>query len=145
MSTLGTKLLKLRQEHDLSQREIANILGVSQTAYGTWESDEHNPRKENLVKLSQYYNISLQELLDENEKMSVTNNDIRGGNNIFANNNIPTINTVNIQQSPEIIELLKKEGENILKLIESQQEQQSQSTKLLESHLKLVELMYKKN
>ena len=143
MSTLGTKLLKLRQEHKLSQTEIADILGVKQTTYSGWESDEVKPKSENLFKLSQYYKINMQELFDENDKISMINHDNNnnGGNNIFANEN----NTVNIQQSPEIIELLKNEEENIFKLIASQQEQQAQTTKLLESHFKLVELMNKKN
>ena len=65
----------------------------------------------------------------------------RGINNVLTSEN----NTINIQQSPEIIELLKKEEENIFKLIASQQELQAQTAKLLESHFKLVELMNKKN
>ena len=106
MLTLGTKLLKLRQEHNLSQTEIADILGITQTTYGCWESDKYSPRKENLIKLSQYYNINLHELVDENEKIGVLNhdNDISGGNNIFANGN----DTVNIQQSPRNNRAFKK-------------------------------------
>jgi len=51
MQTLGTKLSKLRANHNLSQIEIAEALGVSQTTYGCWESDEYSPRKENLLNI----------------------------------------------------------------------------------------------
>jgi hypothetical protein len=57
--------------------------------------------------------------LDDNEKISVASNDISGGNNFFANN-IPSINTVNIQPSSEIIEQVLKTQEQISKLLESQ-------------------------
>ncbi|MCL2290014.1 MAG: helix-turn-helix domain-containing protein [Bacteroidetes bacterium] len=47
MPTLGTKLLKLRREANLSQAEIADFLGVSQNAYNRWESDKCKPLAEN--------------------------------------------------------------------------------------------------
>ena len=142
MSTLGTKLLKLRQEHKLSQTEIADILGVAQPSYNSWESDICSPRRENLVKISQYYKISLHELLDDSEKINISNHDITGGN-ILAKE--LTNNTIHFQQSPEIIELLKQEKENISKFIATQQELQTQTTKMMESHLKLLEIITQKN
>ena len=72
-----------------------------------------------MLKISQYYNVDIQELLDDNEKISVTNNDIAGENNFFASN-IPSINTLNIQPSTEIIEKVLKTQEQISKLLESQ-------------------------
>jgi transcriptional regulator with XRE-family HTH domain len=119
MATLGTKLLKLRREANLSQTEIADFIGVSQNAYNRWESDKCKPQAENLLKLSQYYHINIQELIDENEKINVSNNDIKGGNNFFGNN-IPSITTLNIQPSIEIIEKVLKTQEQISKLLESQ-------------------------
>lgn len=82
------------------------------------------------LKISQYYHINVQELLDDNEKINVSSNDISGGNNFFANN-IPSINTVNIQPSTEIIE----------KVLETQE----QISKLLESQFKLIEVIIKKD
>ena len=143
MSTLGTKLSKLRKDHKLSQMEVAEILGVSQTAYNSWESDKSKPKSENLLKISQYYNINLRELIDDNEKISIANNNISGGSNFIAKDS--STNTINnIHPSPEIIEQLLKSHEQLLKLLEVQQEQQSQTSTLLESHFQLLELMYKK-
>jgi transcriptional regulator with XRE-family HTH domain len=115
MATLGTKLLNLRQEQKLSQSEIAEILDVSQNAYNKWESDKCKPTADNLLKWSQYYHIDIHELLDDNEKISLSGNKIKGENNIIAN----TIPTINIQ-SPELIENILRNQETMSKLLESQ-------------------------
>ena len=136
-------MLKLRQEHKLSQAELAEILGVSQTIYGCWESGVYSPRKENLVKIAQYYNIDIKYLLDDKETINIENNNFTNGNNFLTKEF--TNNTFHIQQSPEIIELLKTHEEQIFKLMTSQQELQIQTSKILESHFKLLELINKKN
>ncbi|MDR1347173.1 MAG: helix-turn-helix domain-containing protein [Prevotellaceae bacterium] len=130
MATLGTKLLNLRRQYRLSQTEIADILNVSQNAYNKWESDKNKPSADNLLKLSQYYKVDIMELLDDNDKINLSNNEIKGGNNFFANN-IPTINTVNIQQPSEIMERILQTQEQI--------------SKLLESQFRLIEELLKKN
>ena len=41
--TFGTKLQKLREEKNISQKEISDLLEISQTIYGKWESDIFYP------------------------------------------------------------------------------------------------------
>ena len=118
MATLGTKLLKLRQEHRLSQMEISDILGVSQNAYSRWEADKCKPLAENLFKISQYYKIDMSELLDDSGAVNFSGNEIKGGNNFFANN--PSNNTVNIQPSIELVERFLQSQERIALLLDSQ-------------------------
>ena len=116
MATLGKKLLNLRHSHQLSQTEIADILNVSQNAYNKWEADKCKPSADNLLKISQYYNINIIELLDDNEKISLSNNDIKGENNIIAN----TSPTINIQVSTSLVNQMIKTQEQISKLLDSQ-------------------------
>jgi len=116
MASLGSKLLHLRREHRLSQSEIAECLDVSQNAYNKWEADKCKPSADNLLKLSQYYKIDIIELLDDNEKISFSNNEIKGENNIIAN----TSPTINIQPSTSLMEQLLKMQEQISKLSEAQ-------------------------
>ncbi|GHT54752.1 hypothetical protein FACS189451_08160 [Bacteroidia bacterium] len=116
MASLGTKLLNLRQQHKLSQMEIADILNISQNAYNKWEADKCKPSADNLLKLSQYYKIDIVELLNDNEKISLLNNEIKGENNIIAN----TIPTINIQSSSSLMERVLHTQEQISKLLESQ-------------------------
>jgi transcriptional regulator with XRE-family HTH domain len=127
MATLGTKLLNLRRQHKLSQTEIADILDVSQNAYNKWEADKCKPSADNLLKLSQYYKVDIIELLDDNEKINLLNNEIKGENNIIANN-IPTIN---IQLSTSLMEQVMQ--------------MQKQIAGLLESQFRLIEELLKKN
>ena len=116
MSSIGTKLLHLRRQHRLSQTEIADALNISQNAYNKWEADKCKPSADNLLKLSQYYKIDVIELLDDNEKINLSNNEIKGENNIIAN----TIPTINIQPSTSLMERVLQTQEQISKLLESQ-------------------------
>jgi transcriptional regulator with XRE-family HTH domain len=116
MATLGSKLLKLRQEHKFSQMEIAEKLDVSQNAYCKWEADKCKPGADNLQKIAVFYNIDMSDLLDDNEKISLSGNEINGENNIIAN----TIPTINIQISKDLIEKVLQNQENITKMLEMQ-------------------------
>ncbi|CAM3609902.1 helix-turn-helix transcriptional regulator [Elizabethkingia occulta] len=62
---LNTKLRKLRNFRKLSQVELAEALQISQTAYNKWESGATKPSLDNILKLSQFYNIYIEELIDE--------------------------------------------------------------------------------
>ncbi|GHT18816.1 hypothetical protein FACS189429_5820 [Bacteroidia bacterium] len=119
MATLGKKLLDLRNEHKLSQTEFADCIGVSQNAYHRWESDMCKPKVDNLQKISQYFKIDIQELLDDNEKINISNNDVSGGNNFFGNN-IPSVHTLNIHPNTEVMERVLQTQEQISKLLDSQ-------------------------
>lgn len=65
--TFGTKLQKLRIEKKMSQKEISNILEVSQTIYGKWESDIFFPTYKNLKKIASFYLVDI-ECLADNKK-----------------------------------------------------------------------------
>lgn len=118
MASLGTKLLKIRQKYKLSQSEVSEKLGVSQNAYSRWEADTCKPHVENLLKISKYYQIDMNELLDENNTINFSGKQIKGGD--ILTNNKPTINTINIQLSTELIERFFQTHEQIFLLIDSQ-------------------------
>jgi transcriptional regulator with XRE-family HTH domain len=118
MKTLGNKLLHLRQEHKLSQMEVASILNVSQNAYHRWESDKCKPSVDNLVKISQYWHINIIKLLDDNEKINILYTNINDENK-FLDNNIPFVNRL-IHLNIEILSQVLQTQELISKLLESQ-------------------------
>ncbi len=67
--TLGNKLAKLRKENNITQEQLADILGVSRQAISKWESDSAYPETEKLIRLGELYNCSLDYLLkNEPEK-----------------------------------------------------------------------------
>lgn len=66
------RLKKLRKDTGLTQVEVANKLGISQPAYASWERGIKKPTQDNLIKIAQILNVSVdylvgnsQETLDE--------------------------------------------------------------------------------
>lgn len=60
---IANKLLKLRKEHGLSQEQLASKLGISRQAVSKWERAEASPDTDNLIELAKLYNVSLDDLL----------------------------------------------------------------------------------
>ena len=52
------RLRDLREDSDLTQKEIAEILGMSQTGYSKYETGENDIPTAILIKLADYYNTS---------------------------------------------------------------------------------------
>ena len=67
---IANRLVKLRKEHGLSQEQLADKLGVSRQAVSKWERVEASPDTDNLICLAKLYNMSLDELLNVNQKQS---------------------------------------------------------------------------
>ncbi len=62
--SLGHRLRKLREEHGINQEDLAKILGLDRTALSLIENDKRSLKVEQLVKISQFMNISTDELLN---------------------------------------------------------------------------------
>lgn len=60
---LGGTIYRLRTEHNLSQGDLAEALGVSRQSVSKWETGGSVPDLEKLVKLSQLFGVSLDELV----------------------------------------------------------------------------------
>ena len=52
-------LVKLRNEHDLIQSDIAQLLGVVVSTVSKYERGINYPEHDSLVKLAEYYNVNL--------------------------------------------------------------------------------------
>ncbi|HGG0416061.1 TPA: helix-turn-helix domain-containing protein [Clostridium sporogenes] len=59
----GDRLKELREEKDLTQEELGKFLNVSRQAISSYESEETEPSINNLVKLANIFNVSLDYLL----------------------------------------------------------------------------------
>lgn len=60
------KLKMLRNKKDLSQAQMAKILGTAQTTYSGWENNKE-PKYEMLKKIANYFNVSIDYLLDNDK------------------------------------------------------------------------------
>ena len=85
-NNLPKNLYELRRQHNLSQEEFAEKLGVSRQAVSKWERGEAYPDTENLIMISEMFSVTIDELLNsdnlnngnteaENEYDSADNDD----------------------------------------------------------------------
>lgn len=58
------RIRDLREDHDLTQKQIAEILNMSQTGYSKYETGENDLPTVILIKLADYYNTSIDYLLN---------------------------------------------------------------------------------
>lgn len=83
----ASKLKTLRKNHNLSQEKLANILQVSKQSVYKWENEMNKPDSENLKRIADYFMISIDELLNDQN--------------------------LNIERKDEIILLTKDEKDNL--------------------------------
>lgn len=57
-------LRDLREDHDLTQRQIADYLGTSQTMYARYERGASELPLRHFIRLCQYYGVSADEVLE---------------------------------------------------------------------------------
>lgn len=67
--TFGEKLKDARKEAGLSQEQFAEKMNVSRSAVAKWETDKGMPDVNNLKVMAQLLNVSVDYLLDEEEKI----------------------------------------------------------------------------
>lgn len=86
---LADRLVALRKENGYSQEVLAEKLGLSRQSISKWERAEASPDTDNLIALAQVYNMTLDELLGNDqsapkkgtkvkEKTPMTNVQIKG-------------------------------------------------------------------
>ena len=63
------RLRDLREDHDKTQQDIADILGTSQTMYARYERGANELPMRHLLTLAEYYGVSTDYLLGRSDKM----------------------------------------------------------------------------
>ena len=64
------RLKTLRKQIKLTQAQIAKKLDISQQAYASWERGVKKPTQENLVKIAQVLNVTVDYLVGNSEEKS---------------------------------------------------------------------------
>ena len=62
----GEKLKELRKNKNISQIDLANELQVTKGAVGMWETNKRTPDIDTLKRIAQYFEVSVDELLENN-------------------------------------------------------------------------------
>lgn len=61
------RIRDLREDHDMNQTQVAKMLGMSQTGYSKYETGENDLPTAVLIKLADFYNVSIDYLLDRTD------------------------------------------------------------------------------
>ncbi len=64
------KLRQIRESKNLSQSELANKMGVDQSAVAQWETNRTMPTYSNLIKLCKVLGCSISELTESAEEIA---------------------------------------------------------------------------
>ena len=67
MSTLGGRILQLRTQHNIGQKEFALYLHVSVSTVSNYENNIHQPDVPTLIKIADYFNVSTDYLLNRTQ------------------------------------------------------------------------------
>lgn len=64
------RIRELREDHDLTQKEVAAALGIQQTVYSRYERGYQTIPVEHALKLADYYNVSTDYLFGRSDVAS---------------------------------------------------------------------------
>lgn len=60
---IGEEIKSIRISKGITQKQLSKATNISQQAISSWETNEKEPTITNCIKLADYYNISLDELV----------------------------------------------------------------------------------
>ena len=63
MKVFQENLIELRKENNLTQKAVANALGITQPSYIRYENGSAEPTQETLVKIADLFDVSIDFLL----------------------------------------------------------------------------------
>lgn len=107
MATMGSRIKLLRVDRDLSQKELAKNLGISNVVLSRYEANERKPDFETLEKIADYFDISIDSLFG---RFTLTLD------NSFNNIESPKMFINNPVLQQWYIELSKSDEENLNRL-----------------------------
>ena len=62
------RIRDLREDHDLTQKQVAQLLGMSQTGYSKYETGENDVPAAVLIKPADYYKTTTDYILGRTDK-----------------------------------------------------------------------------
>ncbi|CEO11375.1 transcriptional regulator [[Clostridium] sordellii] len=92
MSNLSNRLKLLRNEKNVMQKDIANYLNITTSAYGFYEQGKRTPTPEILSALAEYFDVSVDYLIGRVDTKQICNK-----------------NSVNINENEKDVEELLEE------------------------------------
>lgn len=99
------RLKDLRIERGISQDELANVLGCSQSTINNYEKGKHEPDIDMLISMARFFKVSVDYLIGNSEIRTPLDGD-----------DIQMAHKINRMQEPEIVQLIKVVIDRVEKL-----------------------------
>ncbi|UXH44432.1 helix-turn-helix domain-containing protein [Rossellomorea vietnamensis] len=118
MSSLGSNIKQLRERENISQKDFAQKLGVSNVVLSRYEKDERKPDYDMLKKIADYFEVSIDFLLGREEKTMAKEDTLEEVNKLVKEYGIEQFGFFDIEKwkdlSQEDIEEIKKHFEYVV-------------------------------
>lgn len=101
------RLKNLRKQAHLTQTDVAEKLGISQQAYASWERGIKKPTQDNLVKIAQILNVSIDYLVGNSDE-SVKEDELDNVELLFRMNSKGLTEEEKVIFKKELIEFMEK-------------------------------------
>ncbi|MCH5314896.1 MAG: helix-turn-helix transcriptional regulator [Eubacterium sp.] len=66
-----TRIRDLREDRDLKQKDLAVYLAIDQSTYSDYENGRINVPIEQLIKIADYYNVSVDYIVGRTDNMEI--------------------------------------------------------------------------
>ena len=76
MNSLGQRIRAARESAGFTQEALAEAVGVSRTAVARWESDDIEPKLQNLISIAELLHVSTDSLLGIDSRKSYSVSDL---------------------------------------------------------------------
>lgn len=63
--SFGQKLAHLRNQENLSQNELAELINVSRASVSFYETDRREPTRDTFLRIAKYFKVSVDYLIDD--------------------------------------------------------------------------------
>lgn len=76
MINVSKALILYRERNNKSEDDLANFLGIQKKAYKRYESSDREPSIDKLYKLAKYYNCTIDDFINVDEKFTVKREEV---------------------------------------------------------------------
>lgn len=76
MINVSKALILYRERNNKSEDDLANYLGIQKKAYKRYESGDREPSIDKLYKLAKYYNCTIDDFINVDEKFTVKRDEV---------------------------------------------------------------------
>ena len=97
------RLMLLRHEHNVTQEELGEVLGVSKGSVSKYEKGTAKPTYKNLWELADYFNVSVDYLIGKSDAFQADPVDQE-----FINEVVSLFDELDHEQKESMLEFLKK-------------------------------------